>query len=87
MSKPKTRLKRTVPRSLYDCSNAVVEDGMVKCRRGHELKAPIGLRQVMLGEPLVVNECQRCRDFDPMGPPVDARERGWVHLVSKRRRQ
>lgn len=69
-------------RSLYDCSKAKVNGNEIKCAMGHNLNAPISLKQVREGNRLVIQVCQQCLDFDAMGPPIPAQAKGWA----KRRR-
>ena len=36
-------------------------------------------KKLAAGEPLALNTCQQCSDFDSMGPPVPEAERGWLN--------
>lgn len=64
-------------RSLYECSQARVMNSMIYCAAGHSLNAPIGMRQLVRGEPLQLRACQDCPDFEGIGEPVPAKDRGW----------
>ena len=70
-------------RTLYDCSNARVELERIRCRKGHPLSVKTedggaDFGRLARGEPLTYEVCQKCPDFDGMGPPVPPEERGWL---------
>lgn len=65
-------------RSLYQCGNARVKDSAIYCAAGHNLNAPIGMRQLVRGEPLEMRTCQKCQDFDDIGAHIPEKERGWI---------
>ncbi len=70
-------------RTLYECSHARVIGERIRCRQGHpfSLKSEdegIEARRLARGEPLALNICQACSDFDCMGPPVPEEKRGWL---------
>mgnify|MGYP001610155078 CR=1 FL=1 len=69
-------------RTLYDCSHARVQGKRIYCNRGYPLSpksddGSIDIGRLAMGEPLALNVCQACREFDCMGPPVPEYERGW----------
>jgi len=69
-------------RTLYECSHACVKGERIRCRQGHpfSLKSEDGgieVKRLAGGEPLALNICQACGDFDRMGPPVPEEARGW----------
>ena len=62
-------------RTLYECSHARVKGERIRCHCGHPLSLKsedggIELKRLANGEPLALNICQVCGDFDRMGPPV-----------------
>ena len=70
-------------RTLYDCANARVNGDRVRCRNGHELSAEteggtVALALVARGDELALGICQRCSDFNRMGPPLSPNDRGWL---------
>jgi hypothetical protein len=70
-------------RTLYECSHALVSGNHIRCCRGHPLLPRIEggvveVKRLARGNPLVFKVCQKCPDFDCMGPPIRAEERGWV---------
>ncbi|MBI4236461.1 MAG: hypothetical protein HY688_03790 [Chloroflexi bacterium] len=72
----------TEKRSLYECSHSRVRRPRIYCERGYPLsrKSPTGSLDIVRlahGEPLEMNICRDCPDFDSMGPPLLAAERGW----------
>lgn len=77
-----------IKRSLYQCLEAKCrEDEEIYCAKGHNLcstagipRATIGFIRLARGEPLEMNACQNCPNYDEMGPPVPKSERGWVDL-------
>ncbi len=69
-------------RTLYECSHALVKGERIKCHCGHpfSLKSEDGgieVKRLAKGEPLALNICQVCGDFERMGPPVPEEARGW----------
>lgn len=77
-------------RTLYECINARVTGDRINCRCGHpfSLKSADGsidARRLARGEPLTLNICQVCGDFECIGPPIPEEERGWImQEVAKR---
>jgi len=65
-------------RSLYQCSCAKVRGRKIVCSAGHELSLHASLLALARGAPLELSCCQNCEDYDEMGPPVPAAERGWA---------
>ena len=63
-----------LPRSLYQCFNAKVK-GDIYCTFGYF--PPVLLKHLKNGEPLEFAVCQLCAQFDRMGGPVAAKDRGW----------
>ena len=37
----------------------------------------LDIRRLARGEKLALGVCQKCPDFDSMGPPIPEEERGW----------
>ena len=68
-------------RSLYMCSHAKVKGDKLYCSKGHELTVHASVRALARGAPLIFSCCQDCEDYDEMGPPVPAGERGWAKLA------
>lgn len=69
-------------RTLYECSHARVRGDHIYCSKGHGLvpksaDGSIGIGRLARGDPLAFQVCQKCPDFDRMGPPVPKEERGW----------
>jgi len=72
----------TKKKTLYECSHSRVLGKRLFCERGYPLsgKSPAGsldVKRLAQGEPLELDICQGCPDFDRMGPPVPVGERGW----------
>ncbi len=72
-------------RTLYECSHARVQDTTIYCKKGHPLSprsgdGTIDSKRLTQGEPLVLNICQQCRDFDRIGEALPRRERGWLRM-------
>ena len=66
--------------SLYECFNAKVDGDKIHCAKGHQLgikKQSMGINPLIRGASLRLAVCQNCNDFEPMGGPVPAGERGW----------
>lgn len=77
-------MKETKKRTLYECSHARVNGDRIHCRRGYPLLirtdgGGIDIRRLARGQRLAFNICQKCPDFDCMGPPVPPEERGWLN--------
>ena len=69
-------------RTLYECSHARVKDKRIRCCHGHpfslkSVDGSVDLKRLARGEPLSLNICQACGDFDCIGPPLPEAERGW----------
>ena len=76
-------MKETKKRTLYECSHARVIGDRIRCRKGYQLlkrteDGGIDVRRLTRGQPLAYSICQKCPDFDGMGPPVLPEERGWL---------
>jgi hypothetical protein len=72
--------KEGLGRSLYQCFHAKVKGTGIRCAKGHSLSIPTGtisIQELMAGKPLVFEVCQKCADYDEMGPAVPPSERGW----------
>ncbi len=70
-------------RALYDCSHARVKGERILCRKDHPFSlktddGSIDVKRLARGEPLQLDICQGCADFDSMGPPIPEEERGWL---------
>jgi len=70
-------------RTLYECSHARVKGNCIYCRKGYPLSpnsrnGHIGIERLARGEALALAPCQKCADFDSMGPPIPRSERGWI---------
>lgn len=68
--------------SLYQCLNAKVKGDKIYCAKGHSFNkkatdGTIHTRRLQRGTPLELAVCQSCEDYNNMGPPVPAKERGW----------
>ena len=72
--------KESTKRSLYMCSHAKVRDKLY-CSKGHEFNLRASILALARGAPLELACCQNCEDYDEMGPPVPANERGWAKLA------
>ena len=82
-------MKEIKKRTLYECSYARARGESIYCLKGHSLRlhhgnGHIDLRQLALGKRLAFRVCQDCVDFDCMGPPVPAGERGWLKREGKK---
>jgi hypothetical protein len=80
-----TTLSRS-KRSLYQCFNAHVKDDRIYCSKGYNIgrakDGTIPLVKLARGAPLEPSICQKCADYDEMGPPVPKEERGWLRELS-----
>ncbi len=70
-------------RALYECSHARVVGERILCRKYRRFSqktedGSIDVKRLARGEPLQLDVCQRCADFDILGPPVPEEERGWL---------
>ena len=65
-------------RSLYQCFKAKIHGDDIVCAGGHTLPNQVCLRALERGKPLEPVICQKCRDFEKMGPSVPTSERGWL---------
>lgn len=71
-------------RTLYECAHARVKDARIYCAKGHRFLSKsqdgsVGIGRLSSGKSLSFQVCQDCPDFDEIGPPVPAKERGWKH--------
>lgn len=69
-------------RTLYECAHARVLIRRIYCRRGFSLSDKSGsghidIKRLARGEELALAPCQKCTDYDCLGPPVPPPERGW----------
>ncbi len=67
-------------RSLYQCSHAKVNK-RIHCQCGHALASnsiTLNIERLIRGESLECTNCQECPDYDEMGGPVEAKDRGWA---------
>ena len=62
-----------VLRSLYQCSHVRVHGEHIHCAHGVVLL----IYPLEQGKPLELRICQLCADYDEMGPPIPADQRGW----------
>jgi hypothetical protein len=72
-----------IKKTLYECSHARVQGRRIYCNRGYPLSQKSGdgsldIKRLAEGEPLALNICQPCPDFDCMGPPLPDEKRGWL---------
>ena len=73
-------------RTLYECSRARVKGERITCCQGHpfSLKSEDGgieVKRLAKGEPLALNICQVCGDFERIGPFISEDARGWLKKV------
>ncbi|MBN2238817.1 MAG: hypothetical protein JW712_03505 [Dehalococcoidales bacterium] len=71
-------------RTLYECSHARVKGDRIHCAKGHRFLSKsadgsVGIGRLSSGKSLAFQVCQGCPDFDEIGPPVPAKERGWLN--------
>ena len=75
-------MTKELKRTLYECFSPKVLGAIIYCAKGHKLGAAktgtVLLLRLTRGEPLGYAICQGCPDFDSMGDPVPADEKGWV---------
>jgi len=77
-------MKESKKRTLYECSHARVNGDRIRCRKGYSLlmrtdSGSIDIRRLARGQRLAFSICQKCPDFDCIGPPVLPEERGWLN--------
>jgi hypothetical protein len=71
-------------RTLYECLHARVNGDRIYCDKGCPLSQTSGnghidIERLVRGEALALAPCQKCADFDSMGPPISRNERGWLN--------
>lgn len=74
--------------SLYECAHALVLGDKICCEEGHNLDVRsnqimpvlgcISINRLIRGEPLCMEACQNCPDFERIGEPIKPKERGWL---------
>jgi len=77
-------MKHEEKRSLYQCFNVKVKGKELRCSKGHKFPLSASTVSLAKGKPLVLACCQNCEDYDEMGPPVPADERGWLNLTPEK---
>ena len=82
-------MKETIKRTLYECSHARVQGDRIRCSKEHPLlvksaDGSIGIGRLARGKQLAFQVCQKCPDFDCMGPPVPPEEKGWLRKKGAR---
>jgi len=69
------------PRSLYQCFHAKVMGDKIYCEKGHLLTCQnsgcVSIQRLANGQPLEMDICQNCPDYDKMGEPLAKNQRGW----------
>lgn len=75
---------RLIRRTLYDCMEVHVNGDTILCAAGHELQAPISVKQLAQGKPLVLQVCQNCVDFNSAGAPLPKKDKGWIRKPRKK---
>ena len=68
-------------RSLYQCGNARVKGKEIYCKELFKLSPAGSIPIIRLEEgedPLIVDICQKCAQFDSMGEQIKLSERGWI---------
>ena len=73
-------------RSLYMCFNAKVLNNSIHCAKGYALNkrrkdGAINILALIRGEPLELQCCEECDDYDEMGEALVPEVRGWAHLL------
>ena len=76
-------MKETKKRTLYECAHARVKGESIYCSKGYPLYLRTGnghldISRLARKQRLAFKACQSCPDYDYMGPPVPAEERGWL---------
>lgn len=72
-------------RTLYQCLNAKVQGEHICCSKGYSFPAIGGclkLLRLQRGDVLALGVCQKCPDYDEMGPPIPKEERGWAKKMA-----
>ncbi len=75
--------------TLYECAHARVNGDRIGCHKGYRLSSrtedgSIEVKRLARGEALALAPCQKCPDFDCVGPPVPPEERGWLRKKGAR---
>jgi len=73
---------KRILRSLYDCSFARVKGNTIYCAKGYALgdNGTLNTNLAAIGEPLVMDICQYCADFELAGDDfIKPNERGWLY--------
>jgi len=70
-------------RTLYECLHARVLDSRIYCSKGYRLSkvsedGSIGIDRLAEGMNLANPACRCCPDFECMGSPLRADEKGWL---------
>ncbi|MEN8615494.1 hypothetical protein ABFB09_09545 [Dehalogenimonas sp. THU2] len=70
-------------RTLYECAHARVNGKRIYCRKGFPLSdkaanGGIDIIRLARGEPLALEICQACPNFDRLGSIIPHEERGWL---------
>ena len=69
-------------RNLYQCSHAKVLGDRIHCTIGRPLSTTkdktIPVLRLIRGEPLELTICQKCLNYEELGPPILKDERGWM---------
>jgi len=84
MAGGKNRMNGVGKCTLYECFHAKVKGDRIYCAKGYRFltksqDGSIGIGRLSSGKQLAFQVCQGCPDFDDMGPPVPAKERGWLN--------
>ena len=74
-------------RSLYQCFNAKTGPAKIYCDAGYRLSKrndkAISMLKLERGDPLEIDICQDCPDYDEMGGSVEKEDRGWRYVSKK----
>jgi hypothetical protein len=73
-------------RTLYEYLYARVHGTLIYCYKGHPIATQTGKKSLQTnllarGRRLAMAYCQRCPDFQSMGPPIPDEEKGWIPRV------
>ena len=73
-----------IKRTLYECTHARIKANRIYCDQGYHLSSKslngsLQAEHIAKGLVLAPAVCQKCIDFDSMGPPLPEEERGWRH--------
>ena len=74
----------TSKRSLYECLHARVKGDRIYCDKGYRFEGQerqngsLNIEWLARGKPLVMSVCQKCVDFESVGDPIPAQQRGWL---------